>query len=144
MVKFKKIIAAAAAAVTMGAIGLTAFAAETLHAFYFDIGDEVHEIGGSGFSNGAIKHIGAPLGEALVAEGNPAPSRSEPLTLYIASYPNTLPKYRASEFVDYIGAADNYVKNIWYLEGQGKVDVEYYLGAMCGEYNLKVSGVWHP
>ena len=150
MIKLKKFIAAAVAAAAMGAVGVTAFAAstfgvnETVHGFKFDIGNEINEIGGCDFSLGAQKNTEIPYAEALVSQGNPAPSRSQPLTLYVVSHPNTLPKYHATEPVDFYTAADNYVKTLPYLSGQGKIDVEYYLCAICGEYNLKVSGLWCP
>ncbi len=144
MVKLKKFIAAAAAA--MGTVGVTAFAAstradETVNAFHFDMGNEINEINGCEFSSGAIKSIEVSFAEALVSQGNPAPSQSQPLTMYVTSYTNTLPKYRVTKSVEFYAAADNYVKDFWYLSGQGNIDVEYYLCGICGKYNVNVYGM---
>lgn len=149
MTKIRKIIATAAAAVSIGAFGLTAFAASpnyngVVYPFHFDIGDGYYGYLGLGYSDPAPKRFSSTDAQVLVERGDPAPSRSNPLEAFVATKKDTGSKYHATETVEFYSAADNYLKFLKYYSGMGVAGADYYLCALCGEYNLNVSGVWCP
>ena len=151
MTKFKKITAAVVAAVSMASIGMTAFAVSPfsesdLRTFHFDIGDGIYGFTGLDFSDPVSKVGDQKYAEARVESGNPAPSHSEPLYVYITTAERTEAKYRVTDTAEitYVTTYGGNFTRLDYYSGKGIKGNTYYLAGATDEYNLNVTGRWCP
>lgn len=146
MVKFKKIIAAAAAAATMGVIGLTAFAAAPLYINFSIYGNDCTGI--YQFSDAGYKDtVWAQPSRVHVYKGNVSSTNRAYISVYSYDFPD-YPSGRIStgQTVDHLTSAGSLPYTLYYdtdcIDDLSRKTV--YLCAESGDDYVTLEGEWIP